>query len=309
MLLPVRTVLLSLALLGCDLRRGEAPDWVASAPAPAVAAVSCQVGWAMEPGHLEALMARFPQAERALDRFLEQTRISPRDPGRITLYLADPPVGSAPEPDLLIQLGGLGHPGVLEAAMADAFPSAGNLAQGGRELPLFAVLDLDPHRFRAWADGEGRVWLGDQAVLGRLGSGRGRDSRALAAAMAPIHGEAAIQGFIRPAAGAGPGRTGEAVPGLPGGIDALAWSLTPGAEPKALNRFELVLRGSRGAVLEAGPWLQRLAVAATAATPAGPAQAPDLLQESRQLVLRCQLSQEQLDLVLAKLALPAIPCH
>ena len=38
-------------------------------------------------------------------------------------------------------------------------------------------------------------------------------------------------------------------------------------------------------------------------------QAPELLQERTRMGLRCPLSQEQLDLAMAKLDLPPLPCH
>lgn len=312
-MISVRTVLLSLALLGCDARQGRVPDWVASAPTPALAAVSCRMGWALGKAHLDQLLARFPQAERALERFLERTRVSPGEAGRITVYLAPPDPaappsgGAAQAPDLVIQLGGFDDPGGLQGAIADAFPAAGIQVLDGRELPLYAVLDWDPYRFRAMADGEGRVWLGDRAALARLGGG-GRVSRVVARSMAMISPDAAVQGFIRPAellreaTGSLPG---ELARSLPRGIESLSWGLTPGPGPRALNGFELSLGGSRGAIEEALPWLQRLAATVTA-MPGAPVQAPEFLQEKRRLGLRCQLTQDQVDLVLARLNQPAI---
>ena len=40
--------------------------------------------------------------------------------------------------------------------------------------------------------------------------------------------------------------------------------------------------------------------------PGAPVQAPEFLQEKRRLGLRCQLTQDQVDLVLARLNQPAI---
>ena len=308
-MLPVRTVLLSLALLGCDARQGKVPDWVASAPAPAVTAVSCQAGWATGPSHLALLPAPFPQAERARARFLERTRIQSGETGRITVYLAEPAAG-ARVPDLVIQLGGFNDPGGLQGAIADAFPAAGTQRLEQQELPLFAVLDWDPYRFRAMADGQGRIWLGDLAALARLGGGA-RVRRAVAGSMARISPEAPIQGYIRPdellpdGSGSLPG---ELARSLPRGIDFVAWGLTPGPDPKGLNGFELSVGGSRAAIQQALPWLQRMAAAVTA-MPGAPAQAPEFLQEARRLGLHCQLTQEQVDLVMIRLNQPAVACH
>ena len=66
--------------------------------------------------------------------------------------------------------------------------------------------------------------------------------------------------------------------------------------------------GSRAAIQQALPWLQRMAAAVTA-MPGAPAQAPEFLQEARRLGLRCQLTQAQVDLVMARLNQPAVACH
>ncbi len=305
-----RTLLVCLTLLGCQARRGQAPDWVRSAPAAAVMAVSFRADWSMEQPRLRTLLERFPMAGRSLDLFLMRARINlRRETGRLTVYLVNP-AKAASTPGFLIQLGGVRDPGGLQVAIADGFP-VDTKAPDNRDHPVFVILDLPPYHIRAMADGEGRVWLGDQAMLAELGAGKSPSAAALAASSGWIGGAAAIQGFIRPQelladySGTLPG---ELARNLPRGIEAVAWGVTPGPEPDGLNGFELSLAGSGEAVQLAAPWLQRLLAAACAMQ--GPAaQWPEILQETSRIGLRCQLSQEQVDVAMAKLNQPPLPCH
>jgi len=146
------------------------------------------------------------------------------------------------------------------------------------------------------ADGEGRVWLGDQAALAGLGAGASQ--AALAASAGWISPGAAIQGFIRPSASWN----------LPRGIEALAWGVTPGTAADGQNGFELSLAGTAEAIQQVAPWLQRFLAAATA-MPGAPQQAPEILQESTRIGLRCQLTQEQVDVAMAKLGQAPLPLH
>jgi hypothetical protein len=297
-----RAVLLCLALLGCEVRRARTPDWVVSAPGGTETAISCVPAWALAPAHFQALLQGFPPAGRALAVFLERTRIDPRqETGRVTFYLSRPTPAAGPE--VLIQLGGFRDPGRLQVAIADAFPAAGTLAVDHRDLPLFVLLDQGSRHFRAVADGDGRIWLGDLPALARLGPGRIRAWSGLAEASAWISGAAAVQGFILPREPA----AGSAAWRLPRGIQALAWGVTPGPTADSLHGFELALAGSRSAILGAVPWVEDF-VAAAQATPGHPAQLPDLLQERRRLGLRWRLTQAQLNVALGRLELPAVPC-
>jgi len=310
----VRTLLLCLALLGCESRRGQAPDWVRSAPAAAVTAVSFRSDWALEQPRLRTLLEPFPLAGRSLDLFLMRVRLNLKGAGRLTVYRvpsAPPatPGEPAPAPGFILALSGFQDPGGLQVAIADAFPVAGAQTLDNRDRPLFVILDLGTSHIRATADGEGRVWLGDQAALARLEAGSGPERGALAASAAWISPAAAVQGFVRPpellaeVAGLLPG---ELARDLPRGIESLVWGVSPGPAPDSPNGFELSLSGSGQAVQRAAAWLQRFLAAATA-VPGAPAPSPEILQESRRISLRCQLSQEQLDVALAKLGQPPLP--
>jgi hypothetical protein len=288
-----RTLLLCLVLAGCDARRAQAPDWVRSAPAGALTAVSFRTDWALQQPRLGTLLARHPMAGRALDLFLVRARLPlRRETGRLTVYLTRPGSG------FLIQLGGFRDPGGVQVAVADVFPVDG-MSMDNRDHPLFVILDLDPSHIRAMVDDEGRVWLGEAALLARLAAAPARAMGDLAA-MAGWVSESPVQGFLRPA------ELGEGY--LPGGIESMAWGVTPGPAADAPNGFELSLAGPGEAIEQASPWLQRF-LAAVAAAPGPPAQPPEILQESRRISLRCPLSQEQVDVAMAKLGQPPLPCH
>jgi hypothetical protein len=239
-----------------------------------------------------------------------RARINPRrETGRLTVYLADPAKGAA-TPGFLIQLGGFRDPGGLQVAIADGFPMD-TKAPDNRDHPVFVILDLPPYHIRAMADGDGRVWLGDQAMLAGLAAGKSPSAAALAASAGWINGAAAIQGFIRPKALLADHSAklpGELSRNLPRGIEAVAWGVTPGPSPDGPNGFELSLAGSREAVQLSAPWLQRL-LAAVCAMQGASTQWPELLQETSRIGLRCQLSQEQVDVAMARLDQPPLPCH
>jgi hypothetical protein len=278
-------------------------------------AISCRAGWALKPPNFQGLLERFPPAWPAMDLFLKRTRIDARqDAGRVTFYLTRPAgeggtkTGGAPPLGFLIQLGGFRDPGKLQAAVADAFPAEGTLPMDNRQFPLFVVLDAQPWRIRAMADGDGRMWLGDQASLAGLGSGSGPAQAALAASSGWISRAAAVQGFIRPPELLA--ETADRLPGdlardLPRGIESLCWSLTPGPAQDSPSLFELSLVGSKDAVQRAGAWIQRF-LAAAAAVPGASLESPEILQEDLRIGLRCQLSQRQADAVLARLNQPRI---
>jgi hypothetical protein len=293
-----RTLLLCLVLAGCDARRAQAPDWVRSAPAAAATAVSFRTDWALQQPRLRTLLAGYPMAARSLDLFLVRARrpLSP-ETGRLTVYLARPGAG------FLILLGGFQDPEGLQAAIADVFPMAGSLAMDNRDHPLFVILDLDGSHIRAMVDGEGRVWLGEAALLAGAAA-PAQDPGGLAAPAGWISETAPVQGFLRPASLP----EGEFATDLPRGIESLAWGVTPGLAADEPNEFELSLTGSGEAIERASTWLQRF-MAAVAAAPGAPAQPPEILQESRRISLRCPLSQEQVDAAMAKLGLPALPLH
>ena len=290
---------LALALLAapaCGNRKGKAPEWVLTAPAPTVMALSGSMGWLLEQPQFRNLLERFPLAQQSLDRFLQRARINPRqETGRISFYV----LSAAPQPsDFLLQLGGFRDPASLNVALSEDFPAEGSLRVQGRELPLFVVLDLKPRHIRALVDPEGRVWLGDLGALARLDAGCGPDP--IQASAQWINGGAPFQGFLKPQSFLWARPPSQWARDLPQGMDALVWSVTPGAGPNPLLRFELAITGCPDGIRQAAPWLQRL-VAAASALQGGPAQAPEIIQEARRIGLRAQLTQEQLNLALAKL--------
>ena len=283
-----RALLLSLALLGCQARP-PAPDWVRSAPAGAVLAVSFRADWAMEQPRLSGLLAPYPMAGRALDLLLMRARINlSQEYGRLTVFQGSPG-------DPVLQLGGFRDPAGLQVAIADSFPVEGG-QPANPDRPVFVILDLGAQHIRAMTDREGRVWLGGQAALAGLTPNR--PDGALVEATGWISPGAAVQGFIRP----------PETWSLPKGIKVLAWGVTPGPGPDSLNRFEMALAGSKEAIQRVAPWLQRF-LAATTSMAGTQGQAPELLQERTRMGLRCPLTQEQLDLAMAKLDLPPLPCH
>lgn len=301
--------------LACGNRLGKTPEWVLTAPAPTVMAVSGQAGWVLEEPHFQSLLERFPMAEQTLDLFLKRAKISPhQETGRVTFYVISAiPIndGGAGKPqagDFLIQLGGFRNPGALHVAIADAFPSEGSLAVEGRELPLFVLFDLNQYHLRAVVDAEGRVWLGDLAALTKLGAGRLNSRNPVVQSAQWINGSAPFQGFLKPQGllrEASAKLPADWAKSLPQGIESMAWSVTPGPGPNGLHRFELAITGSPEGIQQVAPWLQRLVAAATGLQ-GGAAPAPELLQEARRIGLRAQLTQEQVNLALAKLSQPNI---
>jgi hypothetical protein len=178
-------------------------------------------------------------------------------------------------------------------------------------MPIYVILDLNQYHFRAVADPEGRIWLGELRSLARLGQGHPGPRHDLAVATEWINGAAPFQGFLRtrPLLEGIKGRIPpELARNLPQGIEALAWSVTPGAslDKNALHRFELAISGSPEGVGQVAPWLQRFVAAAATVQGAPSAQAPEILQERRRIGLRCQLTGEQINQALAKLAQPGL---
>jgi len=305
--------MLALLSLSCQGRKAQLADWVVTAPAPTVMAVSGATGWVLEQPHFQGLLARYPMAGQSLDLFLKRARINPRqETGRVTFYvLSSLPLGkdgSRVEPsDFLLQLGGFQNPAALNLALLDAFPQEGSLPVDGHEVPLHVLLDFNQYHIRAVVDGAGRVWLGDLGALSKLGAGLPardtvRDCARWTNGAAPFQGFLKPQGLLRQASAK---LSTEVARNLPQGIEALAWSVTPGTGPKALHRFELAITGQPEGIRAVAPWLQRFVAAATGMQGAS-GQAPEILQEPRRIGLRAQLTQEQVNLALARLDQPGI---
>jgi hypothetical protein len=306
--------LVLVAALACGRNRTLAPDWAASAPAGTVAAVSGQAGWLLGQPSFQAYLARFPYADQTLDLFLKKARISPaRESGRITFYvLSYPGAKGDPKapPEFLIQLGGFKDQAAVHLAITDAFPAEGSLPVAKRELPIYVVLDVNQYHIRAVTDPAGRVWLGELRSLAKLDAGTFPPRHPALAATEWTNGDAPFQGFIRTKpilddlAGKVPS---ELARNLPQGIEALAWSVTPGAAGKgALHRFELAITGSPEGVVQVAPWVQRFVAAASTLQGAQSAPGPEILQERKRVGVRCQLTGEQVNQILGKLSQPGI---
>lgn len=306
--------LMAVLAMGCRAKHPRVPAWVASAPARSQMALSGQAGWLLEQPQFQKLIAQYPLAEQSLDLFLKKARINPHDEtGRMTFYAMDlklekgSPNVESQAPNFLLQFGGFKDPKALQWAIAESFPPEGALQIKGLEMPLHVVMDYNQLHIRVLVDQAGNLWLGDLSALTALESaGQLPPRHPVIAAASWINGAAPIQGFLRPQdilkdlSGRLPGDLAKE---LPQGIDCLAWSVTPGTGPNALHRLEIAITGTREGILQVTPWLQRLvAVANSVQTPSS--QAPELLQETTRAGLRCQLTQEQLNMVFSKLAQP-----
>ncbi|BDU74969.1 hypothetical protein [Mesoterricola silvestris] len=296
--------------LACGRQRSTAPDWVGSAPAGTVVAMSGQAGWLLEQRSFQTYLAKFPYADQTLDLFLKKARIDPHlESGRINFYVLSFPDGRTP-PDFLIQLGGFKDQRAVQMAITEAFPAEGSLPVRKKELPVYVILDVNQFHIRAVADPGGRIWLGDLRSLARLDSGTFPPRHPVLGATEWINARAPFQGFIqtRPML---EGLSGSVPPelarNLPQGIDALAWSVTPGDVGRnGLHRFELSITGSPEGVVQVAPWVQRFVAVASTLQGGQAGQAPEILQERKRIGLRCQLTGEQINQALARLSQPGL---
>ncbi len=296
--------------IACGRQRSAGPDWVASAPAGSVVALSGKAGWLLEQRSFQAYLANFPYADQTLDLFLKKARINPHlESGRINFYVMNFSAAGAP-PDFLIQLGGFRDQRAVQMAIADAFPAEGSLPVRKKELPVYVILDVNQYHIRAVADPAGRIWLGDLRSLAKLDAGAFPPRHPVPEAAAWINASAPFQGFIQTRIildGLSGNVPPELARNLPQGIDALAWSVTPGQPGKnGLHRFELAITGSPEGVVQVAPWVQRFVAAASTLQGGQPGQAPEILQERKRIGLRCQLTGEQINQALGRLSQPAL---
>jgi hypothetical protein len=297
--------------------KARVPDWVQAAPGDSLAAVSGEAGWMLSHQEIQALIARDPMVERALDLFLQKAHINPRtETGRVTFHVIGMPQkgeGTLQKGlgHVLIQLNQFKDPAALVGALAESFPQEGSLHLQGRDWPLHVILDLEAGgtkaHIRAASDEKGQVWIGSLDSLTRLAAKEGLGTQPDAALAAEwISPQAPFQGYLQPEAllsGLRGNLEGSLLKDLPQGVTALFWSITPGQEKDAPVRFELALAGTPEGINQVAPWLQRL-VAAANAMQAAPGSAPELLQEKRRVGLHCSLTLEQLKLVMEKLGQP-----
>ena len=320
-LIPAVVAVVSLCLLPSCKPRPRVPGWIQSAPADSLAAFSGEAGWVISHKAVQSLLAREPMAERALDLFLQKARINPRtETGRLTFHVIGMPQKGENGLDkglnhVLIQLDQFRDPGSLVAALAESFPQEGQLRIDGHDWPLYVILDLDTPgvkaHIRAASDEQGQIWIGELSALQHLSSRSTLAARpGIASAAEWINARAPFQGYLQPEALLGGLRkelpNSSTLRDLPQGIEALLWSVTPGADENQPMRFELALAGTPEGIGQVTPWLQRLVAAANAvqSTPGGTP--PELLQEKRRVGLRSSLTETQLKLIMEKLGQPSL---
>lgn len=307
-----------LVFLGCE-KRPKGPDWAMSAPSGAVMAVSGQAGWVIQRREIQSALGHFPLADQALDLFLKRAKINPQgETGRITLYAMDLQLGASTQSQasaaghFLLQFGGFRNPKNLLLAVSEAFPMEGTLQTPKGELPLYVILDFAKdnvqHHIRLLFDGEDRIWIGDLSALQQIAKPRTPASAAALRASEWIDGRAPIQGLLMPEGllkQASEKLPKEIAKELPGGIEALAWSVTPSPAKDAPHLFELALTGSREGIQQVSPWVQRL-VAFLSSMPGAPSRPADVLEERTRVGLKAQLSAAQMEAVMAKLSQPGV---
>ncbi len=316
LLVPVAVAVAGLGLASSCRPHPRVPAWVQSAPEDSLLSFSGGAGWMLTQPDIQNLLAREPEASRALDLFLQKARINPHtETGRLTLHLLEGPVQGKGLGQILIQLDQFQNPKALLAALAADFPQEGMLRLNGRDWPLYVILDLDTPgttaHIRAASDEQGQLWIGDLSALQRLASRKTLAARPDAAAAAAwINAQAPFQGYLQPEALLGGLRSRlpetSTLRDLPRGLDALFWSVAPGASPGQPNQFDLAIGGSAEGIAQIAPWLQRLVALVSAVQPAPGAVPPELMQEKRRVGLRAALTDAQLKLVMEKLGQPML---
>ena len=316
-LCPAAAALICLPLVFSCRPKARVPAWVQVAPGESLAAFSGEASWVLTHKEIQSLIARDPMVERALDLFLQKARINPKtETGRLTFHVVGVPRKDEDTlqkglEHVLIQLNHFKDPTALIGALAESFPQEGLLRIQGRDWPLHVILDLEAGgtkaHIRAASDEKGQIWIGSLEALNRMASGPSLGSQPDAALAAEwISPRAPFQGFLQPEAVLGGLRKSlddSLIKDLPKGVTALFWSITPPEQKDQPIKFELALAGTPEGINQVTPWLQRL-VAAANAIQAAPGSAPELMQEKRRVGLRCNLTEEQLKLVMEKLGQP-----
>jgi hypothetical protein len=164
-------------------------------------------------------------------------------------------------------------------------------------------MDYNQFHMRLLIDEQGRVWIGDLPALAALGKSPTRAASTLRA-VEWIDRRAPIQGLLLPERLLGQSPEGFARE-LPKGIQALAWSVTPGPSKDAPHAFELAIAGTPEGVRQVSPWIQRL-VAFIGSLPGAPSRPADVLEEKTRVGLRAQLNASQLEAVMARISQPGI---
>ena len=297
-LIPV--ALLAVTSMGCRDVNSRAQDWVTSAPGKSAIGVSCHLGWILEMPEFRELVTRYPVFDQALELFLDKANIDPTsETGRVSVYALDIP-GPGSEVSTsglrgmaLMQIAGFRDSKAIQRVVAETFPPEGSLNMGGREYPLFVVLDINDVHIRVFSDGDGRLWIGDLTALEEMSKKRNiGTSGPIPRASEWIASSGAVQGFVQT----------ELIPRdvlkdfadvIPVGINGLAWSITPTDRDNEIISLDLVVTGTEEAVAKIKPWMQRLFAAASTLAGEG-ANQPETVQEGNRMGIRCQFKQDQL---------------
>lgn len=285
-----------------------APPWILASPAASEMAVSGRLGWLTQDPSFRKLLEKSPEAEQALEIFLQRAHIDPAtDPGRLTLHLLEAPDDSKPTHGFLLALDQFQDPRALQMALASSFPPEGTLRWNGNDCPLHVILDIDSSKLkahlRALGDPSGRIWIGDLDTLTTVANGTFGRSPELLKAAGMITPAAPIQGFLRPESMLQIWRektNKDLSLDLPKGIAYLVWSVTPPPQPDKPYQFELALSGQQDGIAQAAPWMQRLAaIAGSVQNMQAP---PPEIQSGKDWVsLRMRLTGPQVQQVLSKL--------
>jgi len=301
----IPAAILAFLAAGCRDMRPGAQDWVISAPDKAILGVSSHLGWILDMPGFRKYITNYPIFDQALELFLDRASIDPSsETARVSLYVLDFPKDSGSElsPDnlrgmALIQMAGFRDIKAIQRVVAETFPPDDSLKIGGREHPMFVVMDINQIRIRLFFDDNGRLWIGDQTALEEIAKKRrvgatGHISRA--SEWIPATG--AIQGFVQP----------ELIPGhalkdfgklIPAGIKGLAWAITPLEKNGQIVNLDLCATGAEEAVSKLKPWMNRLAGAASALAVDG-MMPPETIQENNRMGVKCQFRRDQLETAL-----------
>ena len=307
--IPALALSLGVAVLAPACRRAPSgPPWIQASPRGSQMAVSGRLGWLAQDPSFRKLLAQSPEAEQALDLFLQRAHINPAtDTGRLTLHLLGTPDESHPTHGFLLALDQFQDPKALQLALASSFPPEGTLRWNGTDCPLHVILDVDSSKLkahlRALGDPSGRIWIGDLDTLTQVANGAFGPSPELARAAAWITPSAPLQGFLRPEELMKTWRSkakDNFSLDLPQGIAHLVWSVSPPAQPDKPFVFELALSGEEVGIAQAAPWMQRLAAMA-GSVQSGQAPPPEIQSGKDWVSLRMHLTGPQVKQVLEKL--------
>src|SRR5690348_391574 len=170
MVAPVLALGAAAILVPACRPKTAAPPWILAAPGGSQMAVSGRLGWLAQDPSFRKLLSQSPEAEQALEIFLQRAHIDPaKDQGRLTLHLLGAPDETKPTRGFLLALDQFQDPKALQMALASSFPPEGTLHWNGRDCPLHVILDVDSPKLkahlRALGDPDGRIWIGDLDTL------------------------------------------------------------------------------------------------------------------------------------------------